>query len=53
MCNEMFYCEVSGGGLDDIYNKLFNGIESSFVVAEHSVTIKYLLLDLTLKTGEF
>lgn len=31
MCNEMFYCEVSGGGLDDIYNKLFYRIKYSFV----------------------
>ena len=31
MCNEMFYCEVSGGGLDDIYNKLFHRIKYSFV----------------------
>ena len=43
MCNEMFYCEVSGGGLDDIYNKLFNKIKFSFVVAAlYIVTMKYL-----------
>ena len=29
--NEMFYCEVSAGGLDDIYNKLFYRIKYSFV----------------------
>ena len=45
MCNEMFYCEVRGGGLDDIYNKLFSRIKFSFVVA--ATAMKYLLPDLT------